>query len=427
MVRLWCKRLLLTLLAAVLLTTLAVTAWIWQPYDKTAWRIKLPIGSGVQVRVLPLFMLATSPVGRWWLDHKAFSLHHGQIRLYDADGLRVHCQQCWLIAKSVSDKPLMLESVELWLKLNGQQLHGHLVAQSSALPNAPSAVPPPAFKINFEGKVTMHALKLNWTLPATPLASLLAPLASHSSSISQAHVSGILSASGTLRWPKQSWSAQPQLEQLQVTGLDLSKVTASTVQYDCPLLDEQKHPEKVHWLSYENMGHWLPMAVIIAEDAEFRHHPGYVLTQMRQLLGKESTDKAVGGSTITQQVVKYMFTNGERTWKRKIEELLYAVQLEHTLNKTQILNLYLNTVDWGPGLCGAHAAANYYFGLEPAKMNPIQAAWLAGIIRNPHRAWKQQFIARNPVLSRAESILHYMPESARKQPGTLNFRPLPVK
>lgn len=414
----WFKRLIFAAFIAMLLVVIGFAAWIWQPYDTTAWRVKLPLGNaGIQVRVLPLLMLATSPAGRWWLDHKEFSLHQGEIRLYDADGLRVHCQHCWLVAKSVSEKPLMLDTVELWIKLDGQQLNGYLLAVSAQK----------RFKIAFDGKVTMRALKLDWTLPVTPLTHLLAPLRAHSAAIAQAEVSGMLMANGTLRWPKQSWSAQPQLDQLQVSGLDLSKITATSVQYDCPLLDEQKHPEKMHWLSDDKMGRWLPMAAIIAEDAEFRHHPGYVLNQLQQLLGKESTDKAVGGSTITQQVVKYMFTNGERTWKRKIEELLYAVQLEHTLTKTQILNVYLNTVDWGPGLCGAYAATHYYFGLPPAQINPIQAAWLAGIIKNPHRAWKRQFMARQPDLQRAESILHYMSESARKQPGSLNFRAPAVK
>lgn len=413
----WLKRLLMAVVTVALLTLLALAAWIWQPYDKTAWRVKLPVGNGIEVRVLPILMLATSPAGRWWLDHKEFNLHQGQIRLYDADGLRVHCQDCWLMAKSVSNKPLMLQSIELWLQLDDHRLNGYLLADAAKQP----------FKIEFEGKVTMRALKLNWRLPATPLASLLKPLHTHSTAIAQARVTGDLAATGVLRWPRQSWSVQPQLSRIDVSGLDLSKVTSATVQYDCPLLDEEKHPEKVHWLNYDKMGHWLPMAVIIAEDAEFRHHPGYAMTQMQQLLAKESTGRAVGGSTITQQVVKYLFTNGERTWKRKIEELLYAVQLENTLNKTQILTLYLNTVDWGPGLCGAHAAANYYFGLPPMQMNPIQASWLAGIIRNPHRAWKQQYLANQPNLTRAESILRYMPENARKQPGSLNFRAAAAK
>jgi len=121
MLKKWCLRLIISLLIACLLAVLGVAAWVWQPYDKTAWRVKLPVGSGIQVRVLPMLMLATSPAGRWLLDKKGFSLHHGDVRLYDADGLRVHCQHCWLEAKSVSDKPLMLDSVELWLKLDGQQ------------------------------------------------------------------------------------------------------------------------------------------------------------------------------------------------------------------------------------------------------------------------------------------------------------------
>lgn len=418
MLMIWCKRLVATAFIACFIAVLGVAAWIWQPYDNTAWRVKLPVGkTELQVRVLPMLMLATSPMGRWWLDKKGFSLHQGDIQLYDADGLRVHCQHCWLDAKSVSDQPLMLDSVELWIKLDGEKLTGYLLADADSKP----------FKIYFGGTATMRALRLRWLLPTTALSNLLAPLRAHSSIIARADVSGVLAATGTLRWPKQRWSAQPQLEQLNVTGLDLSKIQTPLVQYDCPLLDELKHPERVHWLSYAKMGRWLPMATMIAEDAEFRHHPGYAMKQMQQLLGKETADKAVGGSTITQQLAKYMFTNGERTWKRKIEELLYAVQLEHTLDKTQILNLYLNTVDWGPGLCGAYAAANYYFGVEPSQLSPIQAAWLAGIIRNPHREWKHQFIAQQPQLSRAENILRYMPESARKQPGSLIFRATTAK
>jgi len=70
MLKKWCLRLIISLLIASLLAILGVVAWVWQPYDKTAWRVKLPVGSGIQVRVLPMLMLATSPAGRWLLDKK---------------------------------------------------------------------------------------------------------------------------------------------------------------------------------------------------------------------------------------------------------------------------------------------------------------------------------------------------------------------
>ncbi|MDP8567943.1 biosynthetic peptidoglycan transglycosylase [Methylophilus aquaticus] len=411
---LWLKRILVMLLASSLLGVIALFGWIWQPLDSEAWRVRLPTpGGGIQVRVVPMLMLATSTPGRWLLDRKAFSVHHGDIQLYDADGLRVHCRQCWLHAQSISDRPLMIPQVDVWIQMRQHQFKGYLRAGDDMH----------TFQISFSGWASMRRLRMTWRLPQTPLSELLRPLHAHSLAIARANVEGTLSATGTLRWPKPKWSAQPVLRQLKVGGLDISAATAQPVRYDCPLLDEHKHPEKMQWLPYDKLGRWLPMATIIAEDAEFRHHPGYAITQMLQILGKESADKPVGGSTITQQLAKYFFTRGERSWKRKIEELLYAVQLEEALDKTQILTLYLNTLDWGPSLCGAHAAAQYYFGVPPNQLNPIQAAWLAGIIRNPHRAWKQQFTTRQPNLTRAESILRFMPERARKQPGSLNFLP----
>lgn len=400
-----------------LLLLAALTAWVWQPFDQAAWRVKLPLPGGMQVRVVPVLMLATSAPGRWLLDRRAFSLHHGDIQLYDQQGLHVRCRQCWLEARAVSDQPLVIPQVELWIQMQQHQFKGRLRAGEAGK----------QFSLYFEGWASMRQVRLNWQLPATPLRTLLRPLHSHSAAIARAHVTGWMTASGTLRWPKPRWRAQPQLYDLRVSGLDIGAATQAPLHYDCPLLDENRHPEKMQWLTTDKLGRWLPMATIIAEDAEFRHHPGYLLGQMQHLLGQDSADKVVGGSTITQQLAKYLFTNGERSWKRKIEELLYAVQLEATLDKQQILTLYLNTVDLGPGLCGVHAAAAYYFDLPAHKLNPLQAAWLAGIIANPHRAWKQQFMAQQPDTRRAERILQFMSPSARLHPGALHFRLPPAK
>lgn len=411
------KRSLLIVLLGILLSCVTLLAWIWQPFDQKAWRIQLPAAHGVAVRVIPLLMLATSAPGRWLLDRKSFSLHHGDIQLYDNNGLRLLCHQCWLQARSVSFKPLVIPVLEISMHRQQHQFSGVLKAGDEQH----------IFQLQFDGWMSMRQVRLNWTLPKTPLSTLLRPLHAHSSAIATARVTGWLSASGTLRWPQPQWSAHPELTNFKVSGLDISAATQYPLRYDCPLLDENKYPEKMQWLPADRLGHWLPMATIIAEDAGFKRHPGYQLSQMQHLLGKLSAEKSIGGSTITQQLAKYMFTNGERSWKRKIEELLYAVQLESTLNKPEILTLYLNTVDFGPGICGAQAAANYYFNTSPAKLSPLQAAWLAGIIANPHRAWKQQYLTQNPDISRALRILYFMPDGARKRIGDLNFRPISAR
>lgn len=411
-------RLWLCVLLLVSLTLLgALTAWVWQPFDREAWRVKLPLPGGLQVRVVPVLMLATSAPGRWLLDRRAFSLHHGDIQLYDQQGLHIRCRQCWLEARAVSDQPVVIPLVELWIQVQQHQFKGRLRAGDDQH----------RFNITFDGWASMRRVRLNWQLPKTSLSTLLRPLHRHSGAIARAQVTGWMSATGSLRWPKPRWRLQPVLGDLQVRGLDIHTATQWPLKYDCPLLDEQRHPEKWQWLPADKLGRWLPMAAIIAEDAEFRHHPGYLIGQMQHLLGQDSADKVVGGSTITQQLAKYLFTNGERSWKRKIEELLYAVQLEAALNKQQILTLYLNTVDLGPGLCGVQAAASYYFDTPAHKLSPLQAAWLAGIIANPHRAWKQQFMAQQPDTRRAERILQYMPPSARAHPGVVRFRSPPDK
>ncbi len=413
-IRSWLKWGVIGVSLASVLACATLMLWVWQPYDQQAWRVKLPIWGHPQVRVVPLLMLATSAPGRWWLDQQAYTTQYGDVQIRDDDGLRILCRDCWLDARSVSPYPIVVPWIALWLRMEDQQLTGSLQA----------GAPPQLFQLTFKGKVTMRNVRLAWQLPTTPLADLLRVLAPHSAAIRTAQVKGNLSAQGSLRWPKQAWSAQPVIDALQVTGLDISMATQTPVQYDCPLLDERKYPEKMQWVATQQLGRWLTMAAVIAEDAEFKHHPGYVMRQMQRLLSQESTAKSVGGSTITQQLAKYMFTDGKRTWKRKIEELLYAVQLEQTLSKEAILTLYLNTLDWGPSVCGAYAATQYYFGRTPEQLNPLQAAWLASIISNPHRAWKTQYLTQQPNLTRAKQILKYMSPSARKQPGALQFAPV---
>ena len=109
---------------------------------------------------------------------------------------------------------------------------------------------------------------------------------------------------------------------------------------------------------------------------------------------------------------------------RKLRELLYAIAMEHTLGKARILELYLNTVDWGPGLCGARPAARAYFGKPPARLTALEAAWLAGVLRNPHAAWEQQFAARRPDHTRATQVLMQMRDWPRRQRERFAAQPL---
>jgi monofunctional glycosyltransferase len=95
--------------------------------------------------------------------------------------------------------------------------------------------------------------------------------------------------------------------------------------------------------------------------------------------------KVVGGSTISQQLAKNLFLSGERTAPRKAQEFLITFMLEACLDKRRILEIYLNSVEWGEGVFGAQAAARHYFRVDAAQLGSAQAARLAVMLPAPKR------------------------------------------
>jgi len=93
--------------------------------------------------------------------------------------------------------------------------------------------------------------------------------------------------------------------------------------------------------------------------------------------------KIVGGSTITQQLAKNLFLSGERTLVRKAQELVLTVMLEALLSKQRILEIYLNSVEWGEGVFGAEAAAQHYYRKSAARLSAYEAARLAVMLPRP--------------------------------------------
>ncbi|MGZ8254963.1 MAG: transglycosylase domain-containing protein, partial [Burkholderiaceae bacterium] len=109
---------------------------------------------------------------------------------------------------------------------------------------------------------------------------------------------------------------------------------------------------------------------------------------------------------------------------RKLRELLYAIEMERTLGKSRILELYLNTVDWGPGVCGAKGAARAYFNKAPARLTALESAWLAGVLRNPHMAWETQFVVRQPDRARSTQVLMQMRDWPKRERQRWAMQPL---
>jgi hypothetical protein len=179
------------------------------------------------------------------------------------------------------------------------------------------------------------------------------------------------------------------------------------------------------WISPAGSGALLAAAVLAAEDQRFHEHEGFDRAEIGQVLASiDEQGLARGASTITQQLARTLFTGAERTGVRKLRELLYAVEMERTLGKGMILALYLNTVHWGPGICGADAAARAYFGRRPGELTPLEAAWLAGILPNPQRAFEEELLAGVPDTARAARVLQQMRSLPRRERDRWAQQPL---
>lgn len=144
-------------------------------------------------------------------------------------------------------------------------------------------------------------------------------------------------------------------------------------------------PQDKSYVHLRSISPHLQNAVIIAEDAGFYQHSGFDFAEIKMSFQQnlEEMEFARGGSTITQQLAKNAFLSGDKTPARKLREALLTVQLERLLSKRQILEKYLNIVEFGPDIYGVRAAARHYFKKTPAELNPLESTYLAMLLPNP--------------------------------------------
>src|SRR5438874_3350551 len=152
-------------------------------------------------------------------------------------------------------------------------------------------------------------------------------------------------------------------------------------------------------------------AFVAIEDRRFYHHWGIDPRGIGRALLADVRGGGVrqGGSTITQQLAKTNFLSGDRTIRRKAQEVIIAFWLEAWLTKQQILSRYLSSVYFGDGVYGLRAAAHHYFHREPEKLNLAQSAMLAGMVQAPSRLAPTQHLAA--AQKRSRLVLHAMAET----------------
>lgn len=138
------------------------------------------------------------------------------------------------------------------------------------------------------------------------------------------------------------------------------------------------------WRDMDRISPRLARSVMGAEDARFCDHSGFDLDAIRAALAaNEGGGRLRGGSTISQQVAKNVFLWHRRSWVRKGLEAGFTVLIELTWSKRRIIEVYMNTVEFAPGVFGAEAAAQHHFGRPALALTPVQAARLAAVLPSP--------------------------------------------
>lgn len=276
-----------------------------------------------------------------------------------------------------------LEERRLALEEGVVEVNGIPVLISLRLASGESS---PAFFAKAELKST-PMLRLLRSVPGAEEPEFARDISSNVLFAMSASVQGELKNPATWE-PKLEYSMQGLQDEGTVTGLEFldgpfeyfpltKKGRAET-----PLVTGPTTPG---WITYDEIPYVQRRAIIVSEDSTFPFHRGLEIEEVRLAIQEamETGERARGGSTLSQQLVKNLFLSRDRTALRKIQELLITFLLESVLTKEQIFERYANLIEWGPRIYGLVDASQHYFGRHPRRLQAHEMAYLATIIPNP--------------------------------------------
>jgi 1A family penicillin-binding protein len=194
---------------------------------------------------------------------------------------------------------------------------------------------------------------------------------------------GLFSATGSAMWfAYDLTSALPSKAQVKDLG-EMAQATTIFDARDAPVFTIFK--EQRREVSFDRISPNIIKAVVSVEDQRFFDHQGVDLVRISAAVVRNLQEgrRAEGGSTITQQLARQSFLSRDKTYRRKIKEVILAAHIEREYAKNDILELYLNKVYFGDGLYGVEAASLGYFGKHASEVNVEEAALLAGLIQSP--------------------------------------------
>jgi hypothetical protein len=357
------------LVAAVLFVATALFALRAAPGE---WAVRATLGPiGMQLSVPALIRVATHPLGIRALAGHGIATRLGLVRIAQGatpSSLVVRCAPCVVDSRLLAAQPLRIAAVELTVEHGiSNQFHGEIRAGAVAAP--------------WRARLESTGTEIEVDLPDTPVAAIVALFGATVPEASRAHVEGRAGGKLRIALPSLRYAVEPRIEGLAVDGLGTDALLAASPTPDCA-----RAPRAAGTAA--PFGTWLPRAVVAAEDQRFFEHAGYDVAEMAAAWSSSrpedrADDHRRGASTLSQQLAKLLYTGDEPSAARKVRELMYAVELDRTLGKARVLQLYLAIAPWGDGQCGGEAAALHYFGRHAATLSPVEAVWLASLLRNP--------------------------------------------
>ena len=346
---------------AAVLSLVRATPGVWsEPVRIGAWHMDVGVPAALRMATHPVVMRAA--------QHRVWATPYGPIRLHagaQADTWALLCSPCRVPVSQRDAQHIELSRVELIAHRVAQnEWQGDFVLGESAR----------AVRGRFKASFDDRGAELRFILPDTPIAHVYQLFAKVIPEVSKAQIDGRVRLNATVRLPRRVVIVDPVVDGFSVAGLGTEALMNAAPSCEAP---------------GRGFGSWLPRAVVAAEDQRFYEHAGYDIKEIAAALtqGLPAADAPRGASTITQQLAKLLYTGDSRTHVRKLRELLYAVELDRTLGKARVLNLYLAMAPWGDGQCGAAAAARHYLHKRVDKLTPMEAAWLASLLHNPDRDW----------------------------------------
>ncbi|OUM01480.1 biosynthetic peptidoglycan transglycosylase [Variovorax sp. JS1663] len=342
------------------------------------WPTRIQAGPfALNVGVPTAIRLATSSWFGPWLDGRSVQTAHGTVQIEWIEAshtLALNCAPCTAAVPALGPQPLRLDTLRFTARRDGPSLAGTLEATPAAT-TVSTLAGDNLLRARWDGRLTQTALQIHVDAPEAPIARWYAVLAPTLPELQRAKIGGTMALRAQVDMPAGRFAVHPRIDQFTVEGLGTEA-----------LLDARTSCGPPSRLATDS---WLARAVIAAEDQRFFGHYGYDLAELTAALDANQKAGQVerGGSTLTQQLARLIATGSERSAERKLRELLYAVEMEQTLGKARILQLYLDNAPWGEGgLCGAEAAARRYFKRSARNLEPAQAVWLAAMLNNPGAA-----------------------------------------